>query len=65
MRAGLVSDLRDFLRGGGYLGMGMGGEGEVVDVGIVRSLGGGVEGREEKRLRPESDDAVMKAMSKD
>lgn len=45
--------------------MGMGGEGEVVDVGIVRSLGGGVEGREEKRLRPESDDAVMKAMSKD
>jgi hypothetical protein len=29
---------------------------------IVGSFGGGVEGREEKRLRPGSDDAVTMAM---
>lgn len=59
LRAGLVSGLGflgDFLRGGGYLGMGMGMGG--VEVLIVGSFGGGVEGREEKRLRPRSD-AIM------
>jgi hypothetical protein len=57
----LVRGLEDFWRGGGYLGIGMGGEGGV-EVVIVGSFGGGAEGREEKRLRPGSDDAVMIAM---
>lgn len=39
----------------------MGGEGGV-EVVIVGSFGDGVEGREEKRLRPGSDDAVIMAM---
>jgi hypothetical protein len=38
-----------------------GGEGGL-EVVIVGSFGGGAEGREEKRLRPDSDDAVMIAM---
>lgn len=48
-------DLRD-LRGGGYLGIGIGGEG--VAVLTVGSEGGGVEGKEEKRLRPGSDATI-------
>lgn len=43
------------LRGGGYLGIGMGGEGDEVDCG---SFGGGDEGREEKRLRPGSEATI-------
>lgn len=39
------------LRGGGYLGIGMGGGGAVEELeGAL--FGGGVEGREEKRLKP-------------
>lgn len=41
------------LRGGGYLGMGKGGEGEGV--GEVASFCGGFDGSEEKRLRPGSE----------
>lgn len=41
------------LRGGGYLGIGMGGEGEGVHE--VVSFWGGFEGREERRLSPGSD----------
>lgn len=40
--------------------MGMGGEGmERVEFENVLSFGGGVEGREEKRLKPGSDDAII------
>lgn len=52
---GIFWVFRWVLRGGGYLGIGMGGEGddeeeeEEVDCG---SFGGGEEGREEKRLSP-------------
>lgn len=43
--------LRWDLKEGGYLGIGIGGEGDdEVDGGW--SFGGGVEGREEKRFRP-------------
>lgn len=66
MKAGLVWELEDlggavwdFLRGGGYLGMGIGGAGGggggvefFVNLG---SFEGGVEGSEEKRLKPGSD----------
>lgn len=61
----MVGGLGEFLRGGGggYLGIGMGGEGGgLEEVGIEWSFGGGVEGREEKRLRPGSDDAVIIAI---
>lgn len=45
----------DFLRGGGYLGVGIGGEGEAEVVLEFGSFGGGFEGSEEKRLKPGSD----------
>lgn len=48
-------DLRD-LRGGGYLGIGIGGDGVA---GLTAGLeGGGVEGKDEKRLRPGSDATI-------
>lgn len=52
---GRCRDLRD-LRGGGYLGIGIGGEG--VEVLTVGSVGGGVEGMEEKRLPPGNDATI-------
>lgn len=68
MKAGLVWELgglgrvvwgfEDFLRGGGYLGMGIGGGGGGGGVEFFVNLGsfeGGVEGSEEKRLNPGSD----------
>lgn len=42
-------------RGGGYLGIGMGGEGVGVRA-ETGSWGGGVEGKEEKRFLPGSED---------
>lgn len=65
MKAGLVWELgglggvvwgfEDFLRGGGYLGMGIGGGGGVEFFVNLGSFEGGVEGSEEKRLNPGSD----------
>lgn len=48
---GFCWDLRDLWRGG-YLGIGIGGEGLAVLT--VGSVGGGFEGKEEKRLAPGS-----------
>lgn len=39
------------MRGGGYLGTGIGGGG-VAETAGVRSAGGGVDGKEEKRFLP-------------
>lgn len=52
MKAGLGLDL-GFSCFGGYLGTGMGGD--VEGGGNVGSLGGGVDGRDEKRLLPGSE----------
>lgn len=62
LSAGFVGGLADFRLGGGYLGTGIGGEG-WVDLVIVGSFGGGVEGREENRLPPGSEDAIMMAIT--
>lgn len=43
------------MREGGYLGIGIGGEGEDEVDGGCSFGGGGVEGREEKRVRPRRD----------
>lgn len=45
------------LRGGGYLGIGIGGKGEALVT--VGSVGGGFEGNEEKRLPPGSDATII------
>lgn len=62
MRAGLGGGFERRMRdlGGGYLGIGMGVEGEEtdVDVGSCGGGGGGAEGREEKRFSPGSDGKV-------